>query len=298
MHCSLTTAAISLLLACPVALADETVSIKPAADNTIFTPSGEDQLSSGAGADLYAGATLRFVSLRRALVRFDLGVLPARARVTNVELRLTQTRTTGGPGPASVHRVLSDWGEGASVSPSGAGALSSAGDASWNFAFYPETEWATPGGDFAPASAVSTLPGSGPTTLCTWSSAAMLADVRGWIGDPASNHGWMLIGDEATTGSARKFASRESATVSQRPALVVTFVRPCSPADVASLGGVIGADGAQTVDDLVAFLQAFFAGDTSVADLATLGGASTPDGQLTPDDLLLFLSYFFGPCLS
>ena len=71
---------------------------------------------------------------------------------------------------------------------------------------------------------------------------------------------------------------------------------PCNDADVAGLGGTIGPDGQLTADDIVVFLNAFFAGNTVIADLAALGGAPVPDGAITPDDLVYFLARFFRPC--
>jgi hypothetical protein len=65
-------------------------------------------------------------------------------------------------------------------------------------------------------------------------------------------------------------------------------------ADVAGLGGQPGYDGQRTVDDIVFYLAAFFAGD-QIADVATLGGALVPDDQITADDLVAFLNAFFGP---
>jgi hypothetical protein len=37
----------------------------------------------------------------------------------------------------------------------------------------------------------------------------MATDVQGWIADPASNFGWILIGDEGQDGTAKMFASGE-----------------------------------------------------------------------------------------
>ena len=68
------------------------------------------------------------------------------------------------------------------------------------------------------------------------------------------------------------------------------------PADVAGLGGTLGADGMLTVDDIVAFLSQFFANNLGVADIAQLGGTQGPDGQISVDDLVLFLSLFFSGC--
>ncbi|MGH7132467.1 MAG: PQQ-dependent sugar dehydrogenase [Phycisphaerales bacterium] len=70
----------------------------------------------------------------------------------------------------------------------------------------------------------------------------------------------------------------------------------CGLADVASLGGAASPDGQLTADDIVAFLAAFFAGNTSIADVATLGGNPGADGQLTADDIVVFLAAFFAGC--
>jgi hypothetical protein len=71
---------------------------------------------------------------------------------------------------------------------------------------------------------------------------------------------------------------------------------PCTIADVAGLGGTPGADGQLTADDVVVFIAAYFAGNTSVADVAVLGGAVGHDGQLTADDIVAFLGAFFTGC--
>ena len=70
---------------------------------------------------------------------------------------------------------------------------------------------------------------------------------------------------------------------------------PCT-ADIAGLGGTLGADGQITVDDLVMYLGRFFASDIAVADIAGFGGTPGPDGQITVDDLVIFLSRFFAGC--
>ncbi|MGH7131816.1 MAG: GC-type dockerin domain-anchored protein [Phycisphaerales bacterium] len=67
-------------------------------------------------------------------------------------------------------------------------------------------------------------------------------------------------------------------------------------ADITTLGGNPGPDGVATVDDLVGYLQAFFAGNLSLADIASPGGAPTPDNQITVDDLVVYLAAFFTGC--
>ncbi|MGH7131923.1 MAG: GC-type dockerin domain-anchored protein [Phycisphaerales bacterium] len=73
-------------------------------------------------------------------------------------------------------------------------------------------------------------------------------------------------------------------------------VLPCNLADIAKLGGAPGPDGRVTPDDLIAFIEGFFAGSLVKCDLIGLGGFPVPDGQLTADDIVEFLRLFFLPC--
>jgi hypothetical protein len=51
----------------------------------------------------------------------------------------------------------------------------------------------------------------------------MAADVTEWLNQPDSNFGWILIGDESTMPTAKRFASRENPTESDRPVLTITY---------------------------------------------------------------------------
>ena len=66
-------------------------------------------------------------------------------------------------------------------------------------------------------------------------------------------------------------------------------------ADLDSPDGSGEPDGAVTIDDLLAFLNAFEQG-TSVADLDDGTGTGTPDLGVTIDDLLFFLVHFEAGC--
>ena len=78
----------------------------------------------------------------------------------------------------------------------------------------------------------------------------------------------------------------------------IVTIRPatCGPVDIAPLGGGVGPDGQVTVDDLTAYLAAFFQMEVARADIATLGGGACADGQLTVDDLVRYLALFFAGC--
>ncbi len=65
-----------------------------------------------------------------------------------------------------------------------------------------------------------------------------------------------------------------------------------TPADIAGPGQSVGSDNTLTADDIIVYLNWFFAGDTR-ADVAGAGQSSTPDSQFTADDIIVFLNRFF-----
>ena len=227
-HLALTTAALTVPLAAQV-----TVVASASKDNTLYeSPVGT--LSNAKGTRLFCGNTATG-STRRALVAFDLSAVPPCSTIQSVRLRLTMNRTRSITRSVSLHRVLADWGEGTSVAfgGQGGGGPASTGDATWLHRSFPTTMWAVVGGHFdANASDTISVGSSGPFV---WGSTApMVADVQGWIDDPSSNFGWLLMTDESTNRTARAFDSRESATVSARPALQITYLPPS--ASVTSTG--------------------------------------------------------------
>jgi hypothetical protein len=75
----------------------------------------------------------------------------------------------------------------------------------------------------------------------------------------------------------------------------VVGVAACGPSDVAGPGQSVGSDGSLTADDIIVFLNWFFAGNTR-ADVAGPGQSTTPDSQFTADDIIVFLNRFFAGC--
>ena len=110
------------------------------------------------------------------------------------------------PQTITLHRANADWGE-AGSSGSGQGDVAQPGDATWLFRSFNTLSWATAGGDYAAsASASQSVTDTGTPE---WSGAGMVADVQFWLDNAASNFGWLILGDESTTSTARKFTSRE-----------------------------------------------------------------------------------------
>ncbi len=203
-----------------------TVELSAAKDNTLYE-SSIGASSNGAGQGIFAGRTNNN-RLRRALVQFDIAsAIPAGSTIESVEMTLSVTRTVTQVQPFTVHRVTSDWGEGGSDASAneGQGGTAEAGDATWIHTFSPGQTWQTPGGDFVSvASTQLNVQGNG---AITWPSTdSLVADVQGWVDNPATNFGWIVRGDEVEQKSAKRFGSRENTTESARPMLVITFTPP------------------------------------------------------------------------
>ncbi|MBI1209299.1 MAG: DNRLRE domain-containing protein [Azospirillum sp.] len=193
------------------------------ADATLIEDQGGG-LANGAGAALFVGRTNQAeAGRRRALLHFDVaGVLPAGARITGVELELTVMVAAGGERKIAIYPVTTRWQEGPTTTAGGRGAAATAGDATWKHAAAPDQPWSAPGGDFTVASSAVATVGSGRPAV--WSTtAALVADVQGWLDRPADNFGWLLQGDESQPQTAIAFASRETAKAAARPHLTVTF---------------------------------------------------------------------------
>lgn len=200
-------------------------SFTPVADTTIFAdivggnPSWDD-VSDARGESLWVSTTAGGV-LRRALVRFDLGAIPAGAQVLSVSFNLYESRARDGH-VVSLHRLTAPWGEGQSDGGSaGVGSTATAGDATWRWRDYQVAEWTQRGGDFM-AQASASLQVGAPGQTYTWTSTpGLVADVQGWLADPASNFGWILLGPEVDAQNAKRFDSRQGPLAANWPLLQV-----------------------------------------------------------------------------
>jgi len=191
-------------------------------DNSIY----EDRPNhtNGGGEHIFSGATT--ASMRRALIRFDLSSLPDNIQITNVtlELRIDRSgRDSTDDDEYRLHRLLAEWGEGSVVAtdPGGIGSPAEPGDATWDYQFFEQDQWETPGGDFAETASIVTPLSRQPGTTVTLSSDGMVEDVETWLSEPENNFGWILIGDENGTRNARRFNSSENE--SNPPKLIIEF---------------------------------------------------------------------------
>lgn len=234
-------------------------------DNTLY----EDafgSFSNGAGESIFCGVTAQG-RVRRALLRFDVAAIPAGAAVLRAEIRLHVVFSgANGPTTVGVHRLLRDWGEGASASTAGGGGMgapAAVGDVTWIHTFHPSATWAVPGGEFAAVPTCTlAMPTGGAFASPPAAGRALAAEVQQWRRGTLPNHGWLLKTDEVSPSArARRIDSRES--LGPRPELHVDFLPAgqvgvwgtgCgAAAPVTSWSGVAQAGGTvQLVDQMAA----------------------------------------------
>ena len=198
------------------------VNINPSKDNTLYEYDPLDGDKSNAlGIHFFAGET-GMKELRRGVLAFDIaGNVPSGSTITAVSLSVNMSRTpTNTAYVMELHRLLADWGEGTSVAPGeeGDGAPATPNDATWRHRFFDTIFWSAEGGDFS--ATVSASQSVGVVGQYTWSSAQMVADVQAWLDNPASNFGWLMLGDETAIATAKRFDTRESASP---PMLTIEF---------------------------------------------------------------------------
>jgi hypothetical protein len=200
----------------------EVITIPVSMDNTLYEDAGGG-LSNGSGQHFFAGTTLSG-QRRRAVIQVDLSLLPHDAIVLHATLKLHMSRTISGAEVMSLHRLSAAWGEGASDAPfeEGGGTEAQDGDVTWLHRFFPGAFWVNPGGDFAPLPSASTAVAE--IGFYTWSSPVLTADVQSWVQDPATNFGWLMLGNEGSSGTAKRFDSRENPVPEYRPMLIVEYV--------------------------------------------------------------------------
>jgi hypothetical protein len=218
---------IATMLGGPSLAIAQLANINPIKDNTLYQyDPAEGDVSNALGQHFFAGET-GMGELRRGVLAFDIaGNIPAGSTILGVTLSLNMSRTgVDDARNVELHKLLADWGEGTSVAPGeeGTGAPATTNDATWRHRFFDTIFWTIEGGDFS--GTVSASQSVGPVGVYTWSSLQMRADVQSWLDDPASNFGWLVLGDESEILTAKRFDTRESAS----PPVLTVIYRPAGP---------------------------------------------------------------------
>jgi hypothetical protein len=199
------------------------INITPSKDNTLYEyDPAEGDLSNALGFHFFAGENA-MGELRRGVVAFDIaGQIPAGSTITSVTLSMNMSQTAlETERVIELHKLLADWGEGTSqaTGEEGQGAPATPNDATWRHRFFDTIFWTNEGGDFS--TIVSASQSVGPIGQYTWNSTQMVADVQSWLDNPASNLGWLLLGDESTATTTKRFDTRESASP---PVLTIQYI--------------------------------------------------------------------------
>ncbi len=192
-------------------------------DNTLYQ-NNAGAFSNGIGHFLFVGLN-NHSEVRRALIAFDMtGKIPPGAKILSARLTLNLSKTISGPQTVTVHRVLADWGEGASDAggEEGGGADARPGDATWIHTFFNTPQWRTAGGDFSPTASATLV--TNALGFYTWESTpALVADVQAWLDAPENNFGWLLLSNESVKGSTKRFDSQQNPVTGNRPVLHVVY---------------------------------------------------------------------------
>lgn len=277
--------AIAAVTGALVAAHADVVQLTPVRDTTLYE-SVDGSLSNGAGAYFFAGLTPRG-ELRRGLMAFSVaGAIPSGATIMSVSLQLSMSRTGTPAAIFELHRATADWGEGESDADGdeGRGAPAAFGDATWIHRSFDSVTWTNAGGDFeSSASAALMIDTVG---LYTWQTTPQLvADVQAWLDHPASNHGWLLRGDESTA-SSKRFNSRQNLSSADWPMLTIEYAPPDScPGDLNGDLVVSFADAAILFSHLDTWSGATHA-----------SGDMDADGDVEMRDFALFQDSFAAPC--
>lgn len=205
-----------------------TVSL-PIVQDAILYQSAAGNVANGAGQHLYTGNQAGSLK-RRIVIKFTLAGIPAGATIQDVDLKLYCNQSSGAAVNMPLHRLNADWGEGTSddTGNESDGTTATINDATWLHRFYDTQFWNAPGGDFQPTPSASLSVGTAGA-FHIWSSLGMAADMQAWVNNPASNFGWILLGDELTDVNTKRFDSRQSAIPANWPQLTITYLPPGSP---------------------------------------------------------------------
>ncbi len=198
--------------AAPSAVANaETITLTPIKDTWIWKNQGNKNFG---GCDILSLDTSQdSLGNGRPLLQFDLSAIPAGTVVTSASLRLTKTGGDTATHNIKAYGITAVWAEGTGTC---SGTTSMA--ASWSQR-QDGVDWATVGGDYGPTEMATTVVNA--NGVYTWNLTSL---VQSWVDTPVNNHG-VLLGTPDTGTDLYEFASRENATESARPVLVVEYVR-------------------------------------------------------------------------
>ncbi|MDH3629517.1 MAG: DNRLRE domain-containing protein [Gammaproteobacteria bacterium] len=152
----------------------------------------------------------------RSLLRFNLGAIPAGARIMRADLSLERESGSGADQPVSAHRIVNPWSE-ASVT--------------WNQR-ESGTNWDTAGADFDNM-AITTTPVGPVNQRYAWNITSL---VQGWVDGSYPNYGVALVAAIAGMPGERFYTSDET-DETRRPRLMINYTCACDEICARPQGG-------------------------------------------------------------
>lgn len=199
-----------------------TDTLRAAKDNTLYE-NDFGQISNGKGQYMFTGTTAGN-QLRRAVISFGIkDLIPPGALITDVKLVLNMSKTISGSKRVKLYKVTENWGEGNSdaFGEEGSGTAADNSDATWIHTYYDTALWNSPGGDYSSVeSAQINVDNIG---FYTMSDPQMITDVQNWVNNVTPDYGWIIIGDESSFGTAKRFDTKDNPNPAVRPRLIVTY---------------------------------------------------------------------------
>eukprot|EP00585_Thalassiosira_rotula_P006736 CAMPEP_0196138492 /NCGR_PEP_ID=MMETSP0910-20130528/6111_1 /TAXON_ID=49265 /ORGANISM="Thalassiosira rotula, Strain GSO102" /LENGTH=599 /DNA_ID=CAMNT_0041399103 /DNA_START=3 /DNA_END=1802 /DNA_ORIENTATION=- len=205
------------------------------------------------GSDLIVGCNNN-MQCARSLLHFDVNHLPDDAIVTDVQMTLLPAASVAEEDPSmtmNLHQVTRPWSRTTDSIPDGerdtwveslAGTAAADGDVTWKYAIYPDSEWATAGGDVDDEVILTSVESKG------WSDRASplffpMTDafrrlVQGWIDGTVENNGVLVKRDadeDPNVVGMRILFHEQSGNKDYRsPKLLITYTSESRPEQMPS----------------------------------------------------------------
>lgn len=275
-------------VACP-ALAFETAVLNPSSDAAMYSENGN--VADGAGQFLFIGKNSAG-AFRRSTIKFNVaGAIPVGATILSASLAVAAGNTQGTNNAATLYRLTEDWTEGPTdpTGSEGSGVTAMTGDTTWTFRNFNSQTWTVAGGSYDnTAAAAISITGTGTYTWTT--SSTLTTMLQAWLDTPASNFGWLIVGDETTAGAtAKQLSSRQGTTP---PVLTLTYLKATySPVLTVLPSAVATANVGQSITYTVTVSADTITGDgsevTGISVSGTLGSPLAYASGDTNSDLIL-----------
>ncbi|HMQ68922.1 MAG TPA: DNRLRE domain-containing protein [Ignavibacteria bacterium] len=201
----------------------DTITLPSYFDNTLYEDAG-GMISNGRGKYMFAGKSNTGL-IRRALLNFlAIEFFPPCTKVLSVNLKLHLAGGNPENKTIEVRKVLERWGQGNSNAPGleEDGTAASSYDATWLHRYYNTDLWSSPGGVYSGIVSTSATVG-GPGYYNFNSTPELVADFQSWLDNPSDEFGWILIGDETSDSTAKRFHTADADTIEFQPEVTVIY---------------------------------------------------------------------------